>query len=157
MHSHESHGRTFITTPGLLTATGGVTTHDTTATINYYLNGVMRQKTAITTGATPTTDILTGLPITLTANKACVVVWLLDSAGTVRVAAGPVVDWNGTSFNVPPPFPDIDHTVYCPFATQMLKASSAAGTITFGSSNWNATGFTNSILNGGLPARPRTV
>jgi hypothetical protein len=140
----------------LLTATGGVTTHDTTVTINYVLDGVIRQKTAITTGATPTTDGNSGAAITLTANQARVAVWCLNSSGTLSVRAGAVVAWDGVAFNMPPPMPDIPDTVV-PFATQMLKAGSTAGTITFGSSNWNATGFTNSIENICVPrARPRT-
>jgi hypothetical protein len=36
------------------------------------------------------------------------------------------------------------------------EAGSTAGTITFGSSNWNATGFTNAIVNiATLPDRPQ--
>lgn len=150
------YGMSLCLSTGLLTATGGVTTHDTTVTINYVIDGVIRQKTAITTGATPTTDAVSGSSITLTASKARLAVWCLDSSGTVKVVAGDIVDWDGVAFNVPPPVPPIPETLV-PFATQMLKASSAAGTITFGSSNWNATGFTNSIENVCvLRARPRT-
>jgi len=149
-------GMNFCTTSGLLTATGGVTTYDTTVTINYVLNGKIATKTAITAGTTPTTDYVTGESITLTASKGRVVVWGLISGGTVKVIAGPIVDWDGTNFRPAPDFPAIPDD-FVPFAYQILKASSSAGTITFGSSNWNATGFTNSIVNVAvLPNRPQT-
>lgn len=145
------------TTSGLLTATGAETVHDTTVTIAYSINGKAYTKTAITDGATPTTDAVSGDAITLTASKARVVVWCLDAAGAVKVVAGPIVDWDGVAFVKAPLFPATIPDTYCPFAYQLLKASSAAGTITFGSSNWNATGFTNSIQNVHmLPARPVT-
>lgn len=149
-------GLNFCTTSGLLTATGAETVHDTTVTINYVLNGKIATKTAITDGTTPTTDYVTGNAITLTANKARTVVWGLISGGTVKVIAGPIVDWDGTAFVQPPNFPAIPDT-FVPFAYQILKAGSTAGTITFGSSNWNATGFTNAIVNVAvLPDRPQT-
>ena len=156
METNALAGQNFCTTPGLLTATGAETVYDTTVVINYVLGGVIRQKAAVTDGATPTTDGVSGAAITLTASKARMVVWCLDSTGTVKVVAGTIVDWDGTAFQTPPPMPDIPDTLV-PFATQMLKASSAAGTLTFGTSNWNATGFTNSIQNVAvLPSRPRT-
>lgn len=149
-------GANFCTTSGLLTATGAETVHDTTVTINYVLNGKIATKTAITDGATPTTDYVTGNAITLTASQGRTVVWGLISGGTVKCIAGDVVDWDGTAFAVPPPFPAIPDA-FVPFAYQILKASSSAGTITFGTSNWNATGFTNAIVNVAvLPDRPQT-
>lgn len=148
-------GQNFCTTSGLLTATGAVTTYDTTVTINYVLGGKISTKTAITTGATPTTGGVSAAAITLVASQARVIVWCLVSGGTVKVLEGAVVPWDGTAFQTPPPFPDIPDT-YVPFAYQILKASSAAGTITFGTSNWNATGFTNAIVNVAvLPSRPQ--
>lgn len=155
MEKNMLRGQNFCTTSGLLTATGGVTTYDTTATINYVLNGKIATKTAVTTGTTPTTGGVSGAAITLTANKARCVVWCLISGGTVKVLEGDIVDWDGTAFSVPPPFPDVPDT-YVPFAYQILKAGSTAGTITFGTSNWNATGFTNAIVNVAvLPNRPQ--
>ena len=148
-------GLNLVTTSGLLTATGAETVYDTTATINFYLNGQLYQKSAVTDGTTPTTDAVTGAAITLTASKARVVKWLLNASGTVSVVAGDIVPWNGVAFDVAPPDPEVPADTVC-FATQMLKAASTAGTITFGSSNWNATGFTNSIQNGSGRARPRT-
>lgn len=155
MIPQDLYGQNFCTTSGLLTATGGVTTYDTTVTINYVLNGKIATKTAITAGTTPTTGYVSAAAITLTASKARTVVWGLISGGTVKVIEGPIVDWDGVAFLLPPPFPAIPDD-FVPFAYQILKASSAAGTLTFGSSNWNATGFTNAIVNVAvLPSRPQ--
>lgn len=143
----------FCTTPGLLTAAGAETVYDTTVTISYVLAGVVRNKAAVTDGATPTTDIVTGSAITLTASKARSVVWCLDSGGTVRLIAGPIVAWDGGT-GTACPLPSIPDA-YVPFGVMVAKAASNAGTITIGSSNWNATGFTNAITNVAvLPARP---
>lgn len=151
-------GMNFCTTSGLLTATGGVTTHDTTVTINYVLNGKIATKTAITTGATPTTDYVTGDAITLTKNNGRTVVWGLISGGTVKVIAGPITEWDGTDWlngAGAPDFPNIPDD-FVPFAYQVIKgASTVSGTWTFGTNNWNATGITSTITNVAvLPDRP---
>jgi hypothetical protein len=140
---------------GLLTATGAVTTHDTTVIIPFLVNGRFFSRAAITTGATPTTDGNTGLAITLIANQARAVVWGLNAAGTVSVYAGPVVEQSaGAYLERAPQLPSIPETI-TPFAVQYLEAGGTAGTITFGTSNWNATGFTNIIHNVAvLPSRP---
>jgi len=150
-------GANFCTTTGLLTATGAETVHDTTVTINYCINGKSATKTAITDGATPTTDYVTGNAITLTANYARTVVWGLISGGTVKCIAGDTVDWDGSAFQVPPPFPAIPDA-FVPFAYQIIKGgSTVSGTWTFGSSNWNATGITSAIVDVFvLPDRPQT-
>ena len=152
------YGKSFCTTNSLLTATGAETVHDTTVLLNFCINGKAYTKSGTNADqATPTTDHNTGVAFnTLTASKACVMVWAYNASGTVKVMQGPVVDWDGVAFNVPPSFPAIADDV-CPFAYQILKASSSAGTITFGTSNWNATGFTNAIVNVlVLPDRPQT-
>lgn len=150
-------GANFCTTSGLLTATGAETVHDTTVTINYVINGKIATKTAITDGATPTTDYATGAAfVAMTASQGCVVVWGLISGGTVKCVQGPIYSLDASgNFLVAPQFPAIPDDMV-PFAYQVLKAGSTAGTITFGSSNWNATGFTNAIVNVAvLPARPQ--
>lgn len=143
-------------TSGLLTATGAETVHDTTVTISYSINGKAYTKTAITDGATPTTDIVTGAAFeSFGPSEGTVVVWCLNSSGTVRCAQGTVESWDGTSFKTAPKFPNVPDTL-TPFAYQILKASSTASAITFGSSNWNSTGFTNAIVNVfELPDRPQ--
>lgn len=142
-------------TSGLLTATGAVTTHDTTVTISFANKGRLFTKTAITTGVTPTTDGNTGAAIQLVANQARAVVWALNTSGTVSVYAGPVVEQSGGNYlERAPQLPSVPDSV-TPFAIQYLEAGSTAGTITFGTSNWNATGFTNIIHNVAvMPDRP---
>ena len=153
----EMYGQNFCTTSGLLTATGGETVYDTTVTINYVLNGKIATKTAVTDGVTPTTDYVSAAAITLTANKSRCVVWGLVSGGTVKAIAGDIVDWDGTAYKVPPPFPVVPDD-FVPFAYQIIKGgSTVSGTWTFGSSNWNATGITSAIVNiAVLPNRPQT-
>lgn len=150
-------GFNFCTTSGLLTATGAETVYDTTVTINYVIDGKIATKTAVTDGVTPTTDYNTGAAfLPLTASQGCVMVWGLSSGGTVRVMQGGVVSLDASgNFIAAPQFPPIPAGV-TPFAYQVLKAGASAGTITFGSSNWNATGFTNTIVNVALlPSRPQ--
>jgi hypothetical protein len=150
-------GATFASNTGLLTATGAETVYDTTVIIDYCINGKAYRKAAVTDGATPTTDINTGaaFPV-LTANKGAVAVFMMNAAGTVAVAMSGVHDLDEDgNFKVTPQFPPVPAN-QCPFAYQILKAGSTAGTITFGSSNWNATGFTNTIQNVlVLPDRPQ--
>lgn len=165
-HNESTHGITACFTSGLLTATGAVTTYDTTVTIQYAQDGVMKTaKTAVTTGATPTTDAVTGLAfpalvggasVANTPGKGCIVVWsLLD--GTVKCQMGPheALDMAG-NFVKAPQFPAV-LALSVPFAYQVLKAGATASAtaIVFGTANWNATGFTNSIKNvSQLPSRP---
>lgn len=147
MQQLDFRGLNMCSTTGLLTATGGVTTHDTTAVIQFCVNGKAATKAAITTGATPTLDGVTGVaPPVLTANMTRMAVWCLSQAGVVSVVHGGNVAWDGSAASPMPPMPHIpdDRT---PFAYQILRAGSTAGTITFGTSNWNATGFTNVIQN----------
>lgn len=152
----------FSFSSGTFATSGAATTHATTTTINYVIDGITYIKTAITGGATPTTDIVSGSGITLTAGKSRAVLWLLNAAGTVAVTAGDIVDWDGGTTspdygygaNAPviPSVPD----GYAPFALQVLKAGSTlSGTWTFGSSNWNATGLTVVVKNlFNTPPRP---
>jgi len=151
---------TLATTSGAFTGTssfGGNTTYATTNTINFAIKGVFATaKTAVTGGTTPTTDGNTAAAITLTANYGTVVVWGMNSSGTVSVYKGSTeaLDVSGNFINAPQ-FPAIPDTI-CPFAYHVIKAgATTSGTWTFGSSNWNATGLTHSakdLLT--LPQRP---
>lgn len=159
----------FCTTSGLLTATGAETVYDTTVTINYVLDGKIATKTAITDGATVTTDYVTGAAfpalvggasVANTPGNGCIVVWGLISGGTVKCVMGPHerLDMQG-SFVKAPQFPPIPADL-CPFAYQVLKAGATASAtaIIFGAANWNATGFTNAIVNVAvLPSRPQVA
>jgi hypothetical protein len=153
MHAQRLLGPSATTTNGLLTATGAETVYDTTVAITYCIQGeAQTAKAAVTDSATGSAAA------TLTANKGRVVVWALSAGGTVVCYHGKNTDLDTSgNFVTAPQFPDVPDTV-APFAFQVLKAGSTAGTITFGTSNWNATGFTNSITNVilGLPNRPQT-
>lgn len=167
MNNLELRGAAFCTTSGLLTATGAETVHDTTVTINYVLDGKIATKTAITDGATPTTDYVTGAAfpalvggasVANTPGKGCVVVWGLIAGGTVKCMMGPheSLDMQG-NFVRAAQFPAVPKEV-APFAYQVLKAGATASAtaIIFGTANWNATGFTNAIVNCAyLPVRPQ--
>lgn len=161
-------GIRMCTTSGLLTATGAETVYDTTVTIVYAINGKAATKTAVTDGATPTTDRVTGAAFPLLIGGGSVanvpgqgasVVWGLISGGTVVCMQGPVVslDMQGNFKHDGPEFPTIPGDV-TPFAYQVLKAGATASAsgIRFGTSNWNATGFTSTIVNVlVLPDRPQ--
>lgn len=150
-------GITAAFTSGLLTATGAETVHDTTVTIVFAINGVLYTKTAITDGATPTTDGRTGSAFTaLAADQACNFVWCLDSSGNVKVCQGPIRDVDGDT-DIPkiyPEFPSIPDTL-CPFAYQRVQTAGTSTAWTFGTSNWNATGVTDAIKN--VSTLPRSV
>lgn len=161
-------GTTMCMSSGLLTATGGVATHDTTVTITYAVKGKAATKTSITTGTTPTTDHVTGAAfiamvggnsVANTPGEGCIVAWGLQFDGTVKCAQGPIhkLDMQG-NFLTAPSFPPIKEDVAI-FAYQVLKAgATAAVSIVFGTANWNATGYTNVIQNVmGLPSRPQVA
>ena len=147
---------------GLLTATGAVTTYDTTVTIQFAIAGKMgTARAAVTEGTGLLVDgngrTLTTLVGTATGGQGCVLVWCLTAAGTVKLFQGPIrtLDAAGV-FLTAPDFPAINLDTYCPFAYQVLKHTAQASTITIGTSNWNASGFTNVIKNvSQLPARPQ--
>ena len=163
MNLEFTNGGSFATTSGTFAITGAANTHATTTVINYAIDGFGYIKTAITGGTTPTTDALKGTLITLTANQARTVIWALDAAGTVTATAGPVVPWNGGTTAPdygfgPSAIPQLPSWAAgsAPFAITLLKAGSTlVGTWTFGTSNWNAAGFTSVIKNlVGIPSRP---
>jgi len=153
-------GLTMAFNSSVLTATGAETLHDSTVAMNFCIDGKVYQKSGTNANqVTPTTDHSTGADFkTLSASKGCVMVWCYNASGTVKVVQGEVTDLAADgSFVVAPEFPLIPNDV-CPFAYQILKAGSTAGTITFGTSNWNATGFTNAIVNiAALPSRPQVA
>ena len=145
---------------GALTATGAVSTYDTTVAIVHCINGKLLSKATVAVGTTPTTEPVNSVAFTtLTANKGCTMVWCLNASGTVGVFQGPLATLIAGTFSDPeaPQFPAIPDA-WVPFAYQVLKAGATAGTITFGTSLWNATGFTNAIVNvATLPDRPQTA
>jgi len=160
MNPIDMFGANFCTTNSLLTATGAETVHDSTVLLNYCINGKAYTKSATNANqATPTTDAVTGKTFnTLTANQGMVMVWCYDASGTVKVVQSEItsLDAEGNFIDVPE-FPGIPNDI-TPFAYQVCKADSTAGTIAFGTTNWNATGFTNEITNVlVLPNRPQVA
>lgn len=152
---------TLALSSGALNLDAAATTYDTTATISFVIDGKFYSKTAVTNGTTPTTDGNTGLTFTvMTANQGCVIVWALNAAGTVIVTQGPVTALDSLSglFSAPdaPQFPFVPDTS-CPFAYVVMKNGSTGSNFTIGSSNWDATGMTTTVVNTAcLPARPQT-
>lgn len=159
-------GMNFCTTNSLLTATGAETVHDTTVLLNFCINGKAYTKSGTNADqATPTTDATDGVAFsdasktltgTTTGGQGTVVVWSYNSSGTVKCSMGSreSLDASG-NFLQRPQFPAIPDTL-CPFAYMVLKHYGTASTVTFGTSNWNATGFSNAIVNVlVLPDRPQ--
>jgi len=133
-------------TSGLLTGTGAETFYDTTATINFEIDGKLYQKTAVTNGATPTTDGNTGAAFTGVApDEVCVFVWGLNAAGTVSLYQGDVMSVDGDTDVAAQNsnWPGLPNTV-APFAYTIYQTdgTSSAGGISPGTEDWNDTGLT---------------
>lgn len=142
-------------------AAGTTTTISTTGTTQFAIAGSAYSKSAITNGATPTTDIVTGAAfVALSANQGTVVVVMLDTSGAVKAAQGSVqaLDVSGAFINAPQ-FPAINADLYCPIGYIVLKAGSTlSGTWTFGSSNLSGVSgmtYTFHDVALGMPARPQ--
>jgi len=160
-------GVTMAHSNSLLTATGAETVHDTTVRLDFSIRGKMYSKSGTNADqTTPTSDYgdsvafsdstktLTG--VASAGGQGTVVVWAYNSSGTVKCLMGSreTLDAAG-NFAKAPSFPFIPDDV-CPFAYQVLKHYGQATTVTFGTSNWNTTGFTNVIVNvATLPDRPQ--
>lgn len=147
-----------VASPGAnLTGLSGAATTHSTALFGFVIDGVCGNKAVAAGAATPTSDAATGQAITLTANKARAVAWVIDSGGTTKVVAGPVVD-NASGAVCPYPAIPAGHI---PIAVHTIAGGSTlSGTWTFGSSNWNAAGLTvGTVRNvaGSLPGFALTV
>jgi len=137
--------------------TGTTSTITTTVTSSHVCNGKFQTaQTALSNAVTPTTDFNTGLAFpalvgTATAGQGTVVVYGYLEGGangiaSVKCMMGSIeaLDTAG-NFVRPPQFPLIPNNV-TPFAYQVLKQFASATSVTFGTSSWNATGFTNVIV-----------
>jgi len=148
------------TKAGLTGISGGATTFSTGAAAqSYSIGGKAYSKAQVSGGTTPTTDAVSGSAITLIANQGLVALWCLDASGNVKVAAGGVQSLdNAGNFLIPPAFPALPDTLV-PFAYHVVKGgSTTSGTWTFGSSNWNSTGLSHSVVDiMTLPDRPQTA
>lgn len=152
-----------FTKAGLTGISGAATTYSTGSAAQLYcVNGKSYTKTQVSGGTTPTSDSSSSVSpnpgIALVANQGTVVVWTLNAAGTVAVYKGTVeaLDSAG-NFTKAPSFPLLPDTVTA-FAYTLHKAgSTTSGTWTFGTSNWNATGLTHTVVDiNALPDRPQT-
>lgn len=147
-------------TSGALTGTGAETVYDTTVTITYTVDGKLKAKTAVTDGATPTTDGNTGAAFTaVKPDKVSVFVWGLNASGTVSLYQGSIEDVDGDTDVAKryPQFPSIPDGI-TPFAYTIFQTTgaSAAGGLKPGTDNWNATGLTATHVNiSTLPLRPQ--
>lgn len=140
-------------------AAGTTSTISTTGTTTYGIRGKAYNKTAITNGATPTTDVNTGLAFpSLSANQGTVVVIGLDASGNIKAAQGQIqaLDVNG-SFILASLMPNVLATI-CPIGYIILQAGSTlTGTWTFGTNNLSSvTGMTYTFVDLiGMPDRPQ--
>lgn len=132
---------TMATTKAGLTA-GTTTTYTTANTVLFSIKGKAYSKTAVTNGATPTTDATTGSAFSaIPAGSGSVFVFGFDSSGNIKVSQGSVevLDGSTTSgatakFIRAPQFPIVPDTV-CPFGYMVTLVGSAGSAWTFGSSN----------------------
>jgi hypothetical protein len=150
------------TNSGALVA-GTTSTYTTTITIQYCLNGKAFSRTAITNQAAsaPTVDAITGQTIApIAINYGAVVLVMLDSAGAVFHALGPVEALDGAvtasaKFVRAPQFPVGIPQTLVPIAYGIVKVGSNGAAFTVGTTTWNSNSsvaFTNIM---GLPDRPQ--
>jgi hypothetical protein len=132
---------TMATTKAGISA-GTTSTYSTANTVQFGIKGKSYSKTAVTNGATPTTDAATGLAFSaIAAGYGSVFVFGFDSGGNIKVCQGTTeaLDNSTTSgatckFVRAPQFPPIPDTM-CPFAYATVLVGSAAAAWTFGTSN----------------------
>lgn len=143
-------------------AAGTTTTISTTGTTTYAILGKAYTKTAITNGATPTTDAATAAAFRgIIANQGTVVLIGFDAAGNIKAAQGSIeaLDVSGNFINAPQLPSGIPDTM-CPVGYIVLKGGSTlSGTFTFGSSNLSAvSGMTYTFVDlVSLPPRPQVA
>ena len=162
-------GTNFCTNSGVLTATGAETVYDTTVAINYCVEGKTFIKATVADGTTPIVDgdgqAFPALAVTnedgSISGKGATILWCVDAAGLVVCFQGVIgeLDLLSTDFLLRPDFPSVPDDL-TPFAYQILKQQTdgtTADTATFGTSNWNATRFTNVIVDiMTVPRRPQS-
>ena len=126
-------------------AAGTTSTISTTGTTTYGIKGIAYTKTAITNGATPTTDADTLLAFPpVAANQCTIIVIGLDAGGNIKACQGSVEALDvGGNFVILPRTPGIPDTM-CPIGyITVLAASNAVGNWVFGTNNLSSvTGLT---------------
>lgn len=142
-------------------AAGTTTTHSTTGTLPYAIQGQVYSRTALTNAATPTTDAVTGAAFrALSADQASIFVFCLDSAGATKVAQGPIVTLSQVTGKLSAvPFPALTDAL-CPIGYLYAQAGTTlSGTWLFGTNNLSGVSgmtytFRDLCL---LPSRPITA
>ena len=149
--------------PGLIAGT--TTTYTIATAFNYAIRGKSRTKATATNAATPTTDANTAAAFTaLTASKGCVFVWMVNAAGTVSVAQGPIFALSGetdcanASFSSSTQWPNIPATA-CPFGYEVVKVGASGANWTMGSSNQASVANVSIVFEQAmtLPDRPQVL
>lgn len=165
MQNLDNRGVTQVTTKAGLTA-GTTTTYTTANAVQYAIDGKAFLKSAVTNGATPTTDVNTGAAFNAVgASKGCVFVFGFDNLGAVKVAQGDIVDLTTdasganasfiTELSEFPPLPDN----FAAFGYMVTKVGASGSAWTFGASN--LAGPPSNVLHTfvdvqTLPKRPQT-
>ena len=152
-----------MSTANAVFAPGTTSTYSTTNSTAGFINGKWATAlTAQTNTASPTTDVNTSAAFTALADdQISVFVWGTNAAGEVKVAQGGIVNTDVGVTTTPgsvitaPQFPSLpdDFLVH---AYTLVQTAPSAAAWTFGSSQWGATGITDTWVNCAvLPARPQ--
>ena len=141
-------------------AAGTTTTISIANQTDYAIDGTVYRKAAATNAATPTTDANTGKAfVPLLPNQASIFVVLLDAAGNITVAQGPVVsNADLTGGLAAAQFPGVKDGVTAVGYLLAQAGSTLSGSWTFGSSNLSSvTGMTYTFRDVlAIPAHPIT-
>lgn len=150
-------------------AAGTTTTLSTTGTTTYAIRGKFYTKSAITNGATPTTDYITGLAFTgILANQGGVFTVGFDHSGNIKVVQGTItaLDASGNFITAPqfgglgPQGSGSTDGDFCPIGYILIQAGSTADNShgwRFGTDNMSSvTGITYTFVDiSTLPDRPQ--
>lgn len=157
---------TYINQPAGMTASfakagltaGTTSTYTTTAATVCAIGGKFATAlSAQTNTATPTTQGDSSAFTALAASQISVFVYCVVAAGTIAVFQGSVEDMAVDTVIRAPLFPSLDLETYCPFGYVIVKNGSTGSAWTYGSSNWTATGVTDTYTDVFvLPNRPQT-
>jgi hypothetical protein len=142
-------------------AAGTTSTISTTGTTTFFIRGKAYTKTAITNGATPTTDAATGAAFNpIVKNQGTVIVVGFDKTGAIKACQGTItaLDVSGNFIIAPqmPTFPDD----FCPIGYIVLKGGATlVSTWTFGTNNLSGvTGMTYTFVDLGTAVdRPQVA
>lgn len=142
------------TTNSLSGITGAATTYTATQ-FTFAIEGKVYLKATASGAATPTTDAASGATLTLATATGTVLVWTVNSSGTVSVYKGDTVALDASNnFLQTPNFPAVPAT-QCPFAYTVHKNYSGSN-FSIGSTNWNTANTSHTTQNVFyLPERPQ--